>query len=571
MRNPYEDIFPPESLRLERRSAWVITLVFLLFLLLPPIARHAAVTGDKKEGKTAWLPLPELMQAVRPATAAPGSGTEGIAKRLRAYETRLEETSDYAAALRRGMQQQLTAILREGNAPTIIGNEGWLYFRPAVQALTGYGPIVPEPQSVAKDPSRGRWNPPLAAIEHFAGQLQERGIELVLVPAPVKPMLYPEHLTGHAQETPVRHRDSAAFFDKVQRAGVTVIDVTDTLWAMKKEDATAGEVFLKQDTHWRPRGMQAAAAAVASHLKARPWFRELAHSARDFRTETVSASHPGDLVEKLDLPEGASTFPPETATLTRVLDAATGEPLAPDPMSPIVVLGDSFVNVFHDPGLGFAVEPSAGSEAAPVMGSAGFAQHLALQLGHSPDVIAINGEAATGVRAQFARRHDDEVRAKKAVVWVIAARDLFLSETPANGLVRWDNVPFQSAQKPANPTLADNDETIHVHGTVTDKATIRNPRDVPYKDALFVIELEISPTENASLPETLDPGTRLPIVLWAFKNRTLTPESNLAIGQKIRAQLVPWTNKTPLHTTTLLEEPLLVLDALWFAEQIEAH
>ena len=57
----------------------------------------------------------------------------------------------------------LTETLREGNRKTVIGNDGWLFFKPAIDGLTGYGPLKSEPDTVAKDPRREPWSGPLDA------------------------------------------------------------------------------------------------------------------------------------------------------------------------------------------------------------------------------------------------------------------------------------------------------------------------------------------------------------------------------------------------------------------------
>ncbi|MGK0189985.1 MAG: hypothetical protein ACI9R3_005804 [Verrucomicrobiales bacterium] len=562
MHNPYEDILPPEELKIGRTAAWAITVFFVLGILVPPLVRNITTASNEDD----WVPVAEFAN-----TFNPNSGTEtGIAQRLRDFESKLEQNAEFARMLRRATQAHLTSVFHEGNDRTIIGDDGWLYFRPALQAITGYGPITAEPSSVAKDPSRSSWRPALGAITRFADQLRERGIELMLVPAPVKPMIYPEHLTGgDAPAAPLSHKDAEVFYELIRKAGITVIDAAEILYAMKAEDHAAGLVFLKQDTHWRPRGMQAAVEAVAAQIKVRPWFQSVTVDADHFTTETIDAHYIGDLVEKLDLPDGSTSFSPETVTLTRVLDRTSGLAIANDPQSPVVVLGDSFVNIFHDPGLGFAVENADATNAeTKSMTGAGFAQHLAMKLGLALDVIAINGEASSGVRERFARRYDDDVRAKKVVVWVIAARDLFLSETPAKGLVRWDDVNFNTAQRPAEtPQLADASKPIEVEGTITMKSAIPDPREATYKDVLFTAELNVS--DERQLPPGAEPGKPLVVVLWGFQNKKYSKSSNIKVGQTVMLKLVPWALKTELGTTPFKDESMEFDLPRWFAEEIE--
>ena len=60
-------------------------------------------------------------------------------------------------------RRRMVRTLREGNRKTVVGTDGWLIYRPAIDALTGLGPLREEPKSVADDPTTcrrgtGRWN-----------------------------------------------------------------------------------------------------------------------------------------------------------------------------------------------------------------------------------------------------------------------------------------------------------------------------------------------------------------------------------------------------------------------------
>ena len=563
MKNPYDDILPPETVHVGRSTAWLVSIVFLLGILIPPLYRNFAEAASGNEN--AWIPVREFGAVLKPEEASAGGGQLGIAARLKEFDTRLQDNANFGISLRRTTQDRLTAWFDEGNNRTVIGDDGWLFFRPAIHALTGYGPVKREPESVAKDPSRPSWRPALGAITKFGEQLRERGLELVLVPAPVKPMIYPERLAeGVPFDAPVRHRDAGAFYDAIRASGIDVVDLAQLLWEMKAEDGAKGEVFLKQDTHWRPRAVTAAAREVAEHLRQKSWFGELA-AEESFEVEVVKATHIGDLVEKLDFTEPERFFQPEVVTLQRILKAGTGEPVRSDDTSPICLLGDSFVNVFDDPSLGFAGDDKEESV------SAGFAQHLARELGQTLDVIAINGEASTGVREQFALKFDDHVRAKKAVVWLIAERDLFLSETPARGMVEWGDVRFNPNQAPSVTVVAEGSGAT-AKGKVVLGSKIENPREVVYQDALYVIEMDIEEVSDGSLPEDQVSGDPILVVLWAFKGKKYLPEASIKEGQTVNLKLVPWDSRKDLHTINLsndsMSDAVFFPDKWWFGELV---
>jgi alginate O-acetyltransferase complex protein AlgJ len=109
----------------------------------------------------------------------------------------------------------------------------------------------------------------------------------------------------------------------------------------------------------------------------------------------------------LALPHNQSSFPPETASITRVL-AADGSPWQPDERADVLVMGDSFNNIYSLAEMGWGA-------------SAGFAEHLSAALGRPLDRLVINAgpyrqelvrEMAAG-RDRLAGKRDLRVRRAK--------------------------------------------------------------------------------------------------------------------------------------------------------------
>lgn len=504
MENPYEkyDAHRNET-RFGHGTAWAFTLVFLLICTLAPFWQNVQ---QFTLGENGWTPVLELFRY------SPGSGT--LAEHLRQTEKKIED-APFTDPPRRWMQSSLTAGLREGNRQTAIGREGWLFFRPAIDALTGYGPMKPEPDTVAKNPDRERWSGPLEAIVKFNAQLESCGVELILVPIPVKPMIYPEQLGAGTGDGPLQHRDAETFYSKLRKSGIEVLDLSADWFARK----AAGPVFLKQDTHWTPQTMQASAKTVADHLKQRPWYAATAAEPGRYALGTpIEVAAPGDLLEKLDLPSGSHSFANETATITPVTDSKSGAMSVYDTTSPVVLLGDSFTNIFHQKDMKWGEH-------------AGFAEHLSRELGLPLDTIAQNGQASTGVRRALASRANAERlmrEKKKAVVWAIAARDLFMSETAAiaNG-VRWDDVAFRTGD-PAK----DVKWPVEIEGTVTEMARFQDPKTAPYDAALFAVEYQVDRVIRGDY--ALDKAL---VLHWAFRGRKPAPMSRLKPGDQVRLTL----------------------------------
>ena len=102
----------------------------------------------------------------------------------------------------------------------------------------------------------------------------------------------------------------------------------------------------------------------------------------------------------------------------------------PDRASPILVLGDSHVLVFHDGG------------DMHVTG-AGLPDQLAFELGAPVDVLAVRGSGATSARVSLARRAratPDYLASKKVIIWCFGARELTQADA-------WKLVPLTKPQE----------------------------------------------------------------------------------------------------------------------------
>ena len=510
--------FPPEQILIGRGAAWVLTSLFILLLAIPPFL-------DDLPGRIGEL-----------AAAIPGKGSnKPIDERLRAYDSSVASAA-FTNAPRRLTQQILTDILKKGNDRVLIGKDGWLFYRPEIQALTGYGPLDPEPHSVSRDPSLLDWQAPLQPIIAFGQQLKERGVDLWLVPVPMKPSVYPEMLTGSPAAAPLRHSKAGPFFKHLEEAGgIRVKDPAGLLFTAKAGDATGGPVYLKDDTHWTGRGMVVTADFLATEIRKQDWFRGLGGAA--WPVEIVpSASGHGDLVEKLGL------IMPERFQASRqenlfVVKPPSGMVAATASTSPIVLIGDSFVNIFDDPSLGFG-HP----DGRPRTG-AGLAGNLAAKLGMPLDVHAVNGEGASGVRRWLSQRGESVVRSKKLVIWVIAERDLFLSRSVAKAnRITWDYVTFAPDQPAGNLTPEAAGGPIVVEAEVIAQSEQADPRRANYENALYTVQYRIRKNLSGS-----SVSGDVEVVHWAFKKRTLQPTAKLEIGQVYRLTLEPWASQQELQ------------------------
>jgi hypothetical protein len=335
---------------------------------------------------------------------------------LRSFEDRLEKQAWAAKALRPVMQSLRFAAYGDLGEKGLAGRDGWLFYRPGVDFL-----IEPWPGDAAQAPDDGD---PLTAIVAFRDALAERGIALLVVPAPGKASVYPNRLSGRVARTgsdthghtrtdtdghgPTRLHagrpgHTRTFMNRLDEAGVAYVDLFAMFDAARLIEGTP-PLYLAQDTHWSPEGLRLAAKMVSERVLGEGW---IDRGTSTFEERTVTVKRDGDVLRMMDSPRIAESFEPETLVCTQVMNPETGEPYEDDPASPVLVLGDSFLRIYqHD-------EP----------GSAGFVAHLARELQRPVASIVNDGGASTLVRQELQRK-PELLKGKKLVIWEFVERDL---------------------------------------------------------------------------------------------------------------------------------------------------
>ena len=314
------------------------------------------------------------------------------------YETDLEDGSPVIEALVPTVNVIVTDLLGGSTESVYRGRDGWWFFRPDIDYVTGPGFLNP----------RGRderaWNP-LPALDEFHRALSARGIELIVAPIPVKPSIYPERFSARfaGAQAAVQNVSYARFLAGLRNAGIAHVDLNEVLWGAR---AAPDSVFLATDTHWSPAGVAAGAAALAGAIERMDLSWRL--SPVSYSRSPVEVAGRGDTVTMLDLTNRAA----ETVTLQRV--SRDGQPWAPDPDAEVLLLGDSFANIYAVPTLGWG-------------SGAGLAAQLCASLGRAVDTLAINDNgsyAPRGALASGIHRGRDRLAGKKVVVYAFASREL---------------------------------------------------------------------------------------------------------------------------------------------------
>ncbi|MCP3918809.1 MAG: hypothetical protein GY711_24950 [bacterium] len=121
----------------------------------------------------------------------------------------------------------------------------------------------------------------------------------------------------------------------------------------------------------------------------------------------------------LDDPGRPRWIAPDAVTVHAV-GRADGARFRTDESSSVLLLGDSFTNIYPLPAMGWGRD-------------AGLAERLSLHLGRAVDCIARTGSGAHASRDALARAGATRLEHKRVVVFQFAARELVLGQ--------WDGAP----------------------------------------------------------------------------------------------------------------------------------
>jgi hypothetical protein len=384
-----------------RPVAWLLTLLFLAAIYALPLSQAYL---EKREGEDSSLA--ELFK--RPPTAA----------NLRQVEKGIEDASYAKAWVQPRAQLWLTQLGRVGNKLAVVGHDGWLYFTPGVLHVGGPGFLDRVTQrSREKDALDAGQDTvhadPIPAIVAFQRALAQRGARLVLLPMPDKAALEPAPLTGRRGPitVPAQNVDYDRFLRQLRTLGVVVFDARQSA-----AQRNAEPLYLVQDTHFAPHFMERIARDLAKEVDSLGVLPSLANAPALHAVEQPAA-RVGDLVDMLKLPDEQQLFQPQSVLVHQVQDEA-GEAWEPDPSADVLLLGDSFTNIFSLEGMGWG-------------SASGLAPHLALSLHRPIDVIAQNDSGAFATRQALSRElkaGQDRLAGKRVVIWEFASRELSVGD-----------------------------------------------------------------------------------------------------------------------------------------------
>jgi hypothetical protein len=418
------------------------------------------------------------------------------------FETSLEDSSQSVAAVRPGTLDFLLRFGAAGSEEAYVGRDGWLFYRPDVDALWM---------------SRNTPAEAAAGLVRFAADLAERGVRLVFVAVPGKATIHPEKIGFGKFTKPVIPAGWENFSQEVERAWgeaaipggapPMIVEATDLLWRRKQDTGQAQ--FLDTDSHWSPQAMEAVARDIAAWVSGSELLPQTTDSPL---REKISGI--GDTARMLELPAHSAFLQPQTVETTRLSG------WMPDPDSAVLFLGDSYTNIYSAEDLGWGT-------------GAGLAEQASRFLGAPVDRLSRNDAGALEARQMLASAWAKDGRrfgAKKVVVWQLAMRELLAGD--------WSHVPLPAGQTPAPAGadffLAPPGRPVEVLGTIRALGAMPRPEETPYAD--FLTAVHLTDLRDAASGNKLD-GEALAYV-FTMRERRLLPAADLVAGQEVRALLL---------------------------------
>jgi len=540
-----------------------LTAVFLATIAVVPAIQTTHDFGQWRRGeRTSALPqsveplrLPAVgLRALSRAEGGPlariFTADREMLRVIHSFEDDLEERSQVGALIRPRLQGLLTARLGVGNEQVYRGRSGWLFFRPAVDHLTGPS-FLDEREFARVAESASEWEEPrqpdpMPAIVQFRDQLAERGIELLLMPVPVKAAIHPEQLSGRyaAGGEALSNPSFAAFLAELADQQIRVFDPTPLLAEARE---SGGEpLYLRTDTHWTPQAVDLVADRLASAVRGlgdtQPRDPQPGDPIR-YSTQPALVSYHGDLAEMLEIP---ARFPAQEVRID-VVRHEDGAPWRRQRSAEILLLGDSFTNIYSQQGLGWGV-------------SAGLAERLSFHLQKPVGALVRNDDGAVASRLLLSRelaQERDRLASVRLVIWEFSARELSVGD--------WRLVAMDSAPPPAGEFIVPpRGASIVVEGTVAALAEMPDPRQAPYADYLVSLHL-VDVTSEEPLA-----GNQALVFTWAMRDRQLTAAADYRIGQRLQLVLRPWADVTEelevVDRGELYEHDLFLQTPCWGVE-----
>lgn len=497
----------------------ITTLVFFILIL------SAVTLCDQLN--TAKQPDSQVKRELSPTAKNSSFNMAQLAKQLHKLGSQTEERSALKQQVSSWAQTQLTNRLGLGNERIAV-YQNQLVFRDDLRWVTGPGFLInPKDSSsnvlLGNASGRSSNSNPIPAIQQLAES--SGGIPLIMAPIPNKAMFQ------HGNSKMINNVDFQNFRSLLQASGILVF------WPFDEPSLINQWSYLKTDTHWSPQTMALYAERLvqfmAQHKVLRPG------SAFIFRQDSPSTvEHSGDLAKMLALNPESGRFAKEKTTIVPI-KKHDGSPWQSVKQAPLLILGDSYTNIFTDANMGWG-------------SNAGLGPTLSYLTQTEVDVIAFNGAGPTQTRAQLARR-EKPFSGAKVVIWLVAIRELAQGSWPLITIA-----PASQINESVPITAPTSFQALHIRAKLKTHVSSLNPNGTPYANAVINLKFDVL--------EVLEGEYQEPEILCKFPlllNRQLQPVAQIVSGQHVTLKLEKTIPSHVAHWTLLDDTQAYHLDEWW--------
>ena len=306
--------------------------------------------------------------------------------------------TDATRKFRAELEKKLAKLPKEQNAWSNAGSkpeENFLWFRRNANYLVA--------GDIASQDSLHNPLPRLLELKHY---LDSIGVQLLVVPVPVKEEIYAERLVAGTPADLCVNPAGREFTREMLAAGLDVLDIYPALMAAKAGDEPPHFSYQRYDTHWSLPGMLAAMEQLAARVTQYSWYGDAGAKPGSLNMQETTTLREGDLVAHLPDAEKAK-YPADTLPAMKIFKGA--EPYKGGKNAPILLMGDSFTGVFE------SVDQKSGGPGSLLAYATGLDVQVLTSWGGGP-----------GVYHRMMKMKKD-MQSKRLVVYMMTARDFWQS------------------------------------------------------------------------------------------------------------------------------------------------
>ena len=304
------------------------------------------------------------------------------------------ETAKFRATL----EKTLAKLPKEQNAWATAGAtpaESFLWFRRNANYLLA--------DKITGQDSLHNPLPRLLELKHY---LDSIGVQLLVVPVPVKEEIYAERLVAGTPADLCVNPAGREFTREMLAAGLDVLDIYPALMAAKAGDEPPHFSYQRYDTHWSLPGMLAAMEQLAARVTQYSWYGDAGAKPGSLNMQETTTMREGDLVAHLPDAEKAN-YPADTLPAMKIFKGT--EPYKGGKNAPILLMGDSFTGVFE------SVDQKSGGPGSLLAYATGLDVQVLTSWGGGP-----------GIYHRMMKMKKD-MQSKRLVIYMMTARDFWQS------------------------------------------------------------------------------------------------------------------------------------------------